>query len=353
MTRPAGRKATLRDVSLLAGVSRMTVTRVFIRPDHVLQETRERVQRAVLELGYVPDRAAGSLATQRSGFVGLVLPTLSNGNFAAMVEGLTEALRMAGYELLIGYTSYSVAEEERQVHTVLSRRPEALVLAASAHSATMRRQVAQACIPVVEVAELPADPIGHVIGFSNYAIGRAAADFLAGLGHKRIAAIGASSDGERRDLRGEARLRGFTDALLAAKLPADMVRMEGDIPFSFTEGARIMARLLDEAAPPDAIFAVSDLAAVGVLMECRRRDIDVPRDMSLLGFGDFEIGRQMVPALSTIAVDFDDLGRRTGELVAELLRHDDTSAIARTDVGFTLIRRGTTRASVPQEGRQE
>lgn len=342
----------MRDVSLLAGVSRMTVTRVFIRPDQVLPETRERVRQAVLALGYVPDRAAGNLATRRSGFVGLVLPTLTNGNFASLVEGLTEALRTAGYELLIAYTSYSMAEEERQVHTILSRRPEALVLAASTHSPAMRRQVGQACIPVVEVAGLPDLPIGHVIGFSNYAIGRAAGDFLVGLGHRRIAGIGASSDSERRDLRGEARLCGLADALLAASLPTDLVRMQGDIPFSFIEGARVMASLLETTPMLDAVFAVSDLAAVGALMECRRRNIDVPRDMSLLGFGDFEIGQQMVPALSTIAVDFSDLGHRTGHLVAELLQHDDSTPKARTDVGFTLIPRGTTQASAFPKGRR-
>ena len=80
----------------------MTVTRVFIRPEQVAPETRARVQNAVAELGYVPDRAAGGLATRRSGCVGLLLPTLTNGNFAALAQGLTEQLRPAGYELLIG-----------------------------------------------------------------------------------------------------------------------------------------------------------------------------------------------------------------------------------------------------------
>ncbi len=90
----------------------MTVTRVFIRSDQVTPETRARVQNAVTELGYVPDRASGVLATRRSGFVGLLLPTPPNGNFAALAEGLTEQLRPAGYELLIGYTGYSMGEEE-------------------------------------------------------------------------------------------------------------------------------------------------------------------------------------------------------------------------------------------------
>ncbi len=356
MTGPARRvpaapapKATLRDVSVLAGVSRMTVTRVFIRPEQVLPATRARVQRAVDALGYVPDRAAGSLATRRSGFVGLVVPTVANGNFAALAEGLTEALRPAGYELLIGYTSYSLAEEERQVRTLLSRRPEALVLAAP-HREPVLRQLGQAGVPVIEVAELPLRPIGHAIGFSNHAAGRAAAAFLIGLGHTRIAALGPARSRDRRDLRGEARLRGFADALRGARLPTDLVRADGEIPFAFRNGALAMARLLKAAPEVEAVFAVSDLAGVGALMECRRRGVDVPGRLSLVGFGDFEVGQQVVPALSTVSVDFADLGDRAGRLVVELLRQAAAGGDRIVDVGFTVVARGTTRTRTPAAG---
>ena len=349
MNRPA-RKPTLRDVSQLAGVSRMTVTRVFIRPEQVLPQTRVRVQQAVAALGYVPDRAAGSLATRRSGFVGVVVPTLANGNFAALAEGLTESLRPAGYELLIGYTSYSMAEEERQVRTLLSRRPEALVLAGSAHRGSVGQQLTRAAIPVIEVADLPKQPIGHTIGFSNRAVGARAAEFLIGLGHTRIAALGPARQAGRRDVRGEARLTGFSQALRSARLPTDLVRGDGEIPLSFAEGGRMMGRLLDEAPDVQAVFAVSDLVAVGALMECHRRRVAVPGRLSLLGFGDFEIGQQTVPALSTISVDFANLGRQAGSLVADLLRPSDTMstrAPAWLDVGFDVIDRETTAGVEP------
>ena len=345
------RKATLRDVSQLAGVSRMTVTRVFIRPDQVLPATRARVQQAVAQLGYVPDRAAGSLSTRRSGFVGVVLPTLANGNFAALAEGLTEALRPAGFELLIGYTTYSVAEEERQVRTILSRRPEALVLAAAPHSPAALRLLVEAGPPVIEIAELPDHPIGRAIGFSNHAVGMAAAEFLLALGHRRLATIGPSRCGDRIDARGEARLQGFADALAAAGMATDLVRADSRIPVSFHQGATAMATLLYDAPDVDAVFAVSDLSAVGALMECRRRGIEVPRRLSLLGFGDFEIGQQMVPALSTIGVDFQDLGRRAGAMIVDLLRHGIAGEETRIDVGFSVIERGTTRDAA-QRGMQ-
>lgn len=321
----------------------MTVTRVFIRPDQVTAETRARVQHAVATLGYVPDRAAGGLATRRSGFVGLLLPTLTNGNFASLAEGLTEALRPAGYELLIGYTGYSLREEEHQLRTMLARRPEAMVLAISAYPPAVREMLARDGVPVVEVADLLEAPIGHVIGFSNHAAGVAAGEFLVGLGHTRIAALGAARGTDRRDLRGEARLTGFAQALRGAGLRTGLIRRDGAIPLSFGEGARMMGLLLDEAPDVEAVFVVSDLAAVGAMMECRRRRIAVPGRISLLGFGDFEIGRQIVPALSTIAVDFDAIGRQAGRLAAELIHPGPrVGASPVVDVGFSLAARDST-----------
>lgn len=343
MNDPPRTSATLRDVSQLAGVSRMTVTRALIQPERVLPATRARVQQAVAQLGYVPDRAAGGLSTRRSGFVGLVLPTLANANFAALAEGLTETLRPAGYELLIGYTTYSVAEEERQVRTMLSRRPEALVLAASAHGEAVLRLLGHAGPPVIEIAELPERPIGRAIGFSNHAVGFAAAAFLIGLGLRRLAALGPRHSADRHDTRGEARLEGFAEALRAAGMATDLVRADGDIPVSFRQGASAMAALLEQAPEVDGVFAISDLSAVGALLECHRRGIDVPERVSLLGFGDFEIGQQMVPPLTTIGVDFPALGRRAGGMIIDLLRHGTAGPEDRVDVGFTLIARGTTR----------
>ncbi|MBE7211083.1 MAG: LacI family DNA-binding transcriptional regulator [Gluconacetobacter diazotrophicus] len=333
----------------------MTVTRVFLRPDQVSPATRARVENAVAALHYVPDRAAGGLATRRSGFVGLVVPILANANFAALAEGLTESLRATGHELLIGYTSYDGAEEARQVRTLLSRRPEAIVLAGPIVPDPVRRLLAAAGLPVVEVADLPEHPAGHAIGFSNRAAGAAAASFLLSLGHRRLAAIGPSRDGDRHDPRGEARILGFTETLRAAGHRTDLVLSDGIVPLSFAAGARAMARLLDDTTPrtrPDAVFAVSDLVAVGAAMECRRRELVLPDQLSLLGFGDFDIGRELVPPLSTVAVDFRDLGARAGVLVGRLLAGEASQPRQRLDVGFVIVGRGTTRHAPPRRTRR-
>ncbi|MEY4762216.1 MAG: hypothetical protein RLZZ200_2072 [Pseudomonadota bacterium] len=335
-------RPTIRDVSRLAGVSRMTVSRVIRGLDLVLPETRDRVQKAIADLGYVPDLAAGSLASRRTGFIALMLPTLTNANFSAAAHGLTEVLRAADYHLLIAYTDYSVDEEERQLRNLLARRPEAIVLTGSLQGRTASRLLLAADVPVIEIADLPRQPIGHSIGFSNYEVGRTAAKYLLGRGFQRVGAIASSTEGDVLDHRGEERMRGFEDELQQAGRPTDLVIRRGRAPVSHEHGAALVPTLLERKV--DAVFAVSDLSAVGVVMECQRRGIRVPEDLSVMGFGDFEIGRCINPPLTTIHVDFKALGQRTGQLILELVDGESDRSPQRIDVGLRVIERASVRA---------
>ena len=336
------RRPTIRDVSNLAGVSRMTVSRVISAPNLVQESTRDRVLRAIADLGYVPDKTAGSLSSRRTGFIALLLPTLTNANFSMTAHGLSEALRKDGYHLLIGYTDYDVVEEERQLTNLLGRRPEAIVLAGAVHGRAAARLLLSADIPVLEIADLQRRPIQHAIGFSNYDVGRTAARFLIERGFRRIGAVAAAQDGSVGDYRGEERMRGFEDELRLSGIATNLVLRHGRAPVSYSHGAAAIAILLDREPAIEAVFAVSDMSAVGVIMECQRRGISVPGDLSVMGFGDFEIGREINPGLTTIHVDFHALGRRAGELLLELLADDlDLESSQVIDVGLSLVDRAS------------
>lgn len=335
-------KPTMRDVSKLAGVSTMTVSRVLADSPIVSQETRARVMRAVNDLGYVPDLVAGALSSRRTHFVGLILPTLTNSNFGDTAQGLAETLGR-GYQLLIGHTLYRIDEEERLVRAMLTRRPEAIVIAGSVHTHVTRRMLGDAAIPVVEIWERPDAPLDRSVGFSNFEAGRTAALYLAGLGHRRLAAVGSRVDAALCDHRGEARLRGFAAALAQAGLPRDLVLRHGEAPVSFGHGAAAMGRVLDLAPDVEAVFAVSDVSAFGALMECRRRGIDVPGRVSIMGFGDFEVGRQCEPAISTIRVDAKAIGADTGRLLLGLFADDAADrGERRIDADIAVVARSTT-----------
>ncbi|NBC36633.1 substrate-binding domain-containing protein [Novosphingobium sp. FSY-8] len=339
-TRGTGRP-TIRDVSQLAGVSRMTVSRVISDPDLVLPATREKVLKAVADLGYVPDRVAGSLSSRRTGFVALMLPTLTNANFAAVAQGLTEQLREADYQLLIAYTEYNQAEEERQLNKLLARRPEAIVMTGASHTRNAARMLMQCDVPVIEIADLPSQPIDHSIGFSNYEVGRTAARHLIERGFTRIGAVGGSQEAAVRDHRGEERMRGFEDELRFSGLATDLVLRHGSPPLSYDHGAAAIAILLKRDPGIQAVFAVSDLSAVGVLMECQRRHVPVPDKLSVMGFGNFEIGGEVNPPLTTVNVNFRALGQRTGALILELLGRDGDTPPHIEDIGLSIIERAS------------
>ncbi len=324
----------------------MTVSRVVSDPELVLPATRERVNRAIADLGYVPDKAAGGLSSRRTGFVALMLPTLTNANFAAVAHGLTEVLRDADYDLLIAYTEYDLAEEERQLRNLLARRPEAIVLSGASRSRETSRLLLAANIPIIEIADLPHRPIGHVIGFSNYEVGRTAARYLIGRGFTRIGAIGATYDGGVLDHRGEERIRGFEEELRHCDLPTGGVIRHGIAPLSYDHGVSALQELQRHAPDIQAIFAVSDLSAVGAVMECQRQGLRVPDDLSIMGFGNFEIGREINPPLTTINVDFHGLGTQTGRLITDLLAGrpqiaGTDPAPHRVDVGLKIMERAS------------
>ena len=198
-------------------------------------------------------------------------------------------------------------------------------------------------VPVVELADLPSRPIDFAVGFSNREVGRLAARHLLALGYQNIGAIGSGRSADNVDFRGEERLQSFEETLQAASRRTDLVLRSGEPPVSYAQGAAGLPILLARESKIDALFAVSDLAAVGVMMECQRRHIAIPQQLALIGFGDFDISAEMVPPLTTIAVDFDALGRKTGLLVLDVLRGTQPDEAARTtNVGISLVQRGTT-----------
>lgn len=311
------RKApTMTDVARLAGVSPMTVSRAFKPESSVSEATREAILKAADELGYVFDSTASSLRSQRTDFVAVTIPSINNANFADTVRGLSEGLKARGLQILLGYTDYDIHEEERLIGQLLRRRPEALVVTGGRHTDRCRRLLENAGIPVIETWDLPERPIGHVVGFSNAQAVRGMVDHFVAKGLTRIAFIGGEAD---RDTRGTDRRAGFIAAMRAHGLDAGRLIAAGAPPISMREGAAAMGRLLETYPDTQAVIAVSDLSAFGALTECQRRGVAVPGQISLAGFGDYEIAGICVPPLTTINPFPREIGARTAELILEVL----------------------------------
>lgn len=329
----------MSDVARAAGVSTMTVSRAFKNNTSVSEATRAAILKAADELNYVFDSTASSLRSQRTDFVAVTIPSLNNANFADTVSALSDVIKENNLQILLGYTNYDQTEEERLVEQLLRRRPGAIVVTGGRHTARTRRLLENANIPVIETWDLPEEPIGHAVGFSNAEAVCDLVDHFVAQGLTRIAFIGGEVD---RDARGAARRAGFLTAMHKHGLDATRLIDAGAPPISMREGATAMAHLLQVLPDTEAVICVSDLSAYGALTECQRRGVAVPERLSIAGFGDYEVGEVSVPSLTTINPFPREIGARTAKLLLDLMEGNDTEA-KQIRIAPRLLIRGSSR----------
>ncbi len=331
----------MRDVARAAGVSRMTVSRALKKDSPISSETRERILKVVRDMNYVPDQMAGSLTTKRSGFVAVLVPSLNNLHFAETVQALTEELEGIGQQILLGHTDYSSEREEQIVEAMLRRRPEAIVLSYDGHSDRTVALLSDANVPVIELWERPEGPIGHTIGFSNLEAAAEMTTALIDRGYCNIAFLGEADDAWTR---GAARRAGFVRAMEAAGLSAHRMVMTGKPPLSIEDGAAAVPDLLARFPDTDCIFCVSDAPAFGALSALASMNKRVPEDIGIVGFGNFEVSRFSTPAITTVVVDPQRIGRATGRLISALLAESNpaNATAQHLSVDVQLSFRGST-----------
>lgn len=317
------RSPIMKDVARAAGVSVMTVSRAFKQDASVGVATREKIQQAAEELGYVFDTTAANLRTQRSDFIAVTIPSLDNANFAATIMALTAKLSKAGYQVLLGHSNYDMEREEKLISQFLRRRPEAIVVTGGRHTDRARKLLTDSGVPVVETWDTPVDPIGHVVGFSNAATIQLLVDHLVSQGRKRIAFMGGDSES---DTRGQDRRAGFLSAMAQHGLDARRLVGSGAPQSPMQSGAQAMGNLLSQFPDSDAVICVSDLVGFGALSECQRRGIKVPEQIAMAGFGAYDISEVCVPTLTTIDPKPTEIGECTADLVLDLLQSKETAA---------------------------
>lgn len=316
---------TLSAVAKLAGVSSITVSRVVRLPGQVAPETRARVERAMRELGYVPNLVAGALASARTNSVGVLVPTIANSIFADTVQGLSDTLEPAGFSVILAQSRYDDQREDRMLAALLSRRPEAIIMVGSPATEDGARLLRNARIPVVETWDLPATPIDAVAGFDNFKAGVAVARHLVGQGRKRLAYIGGN------DPRGTRRWLGFRQEALAHGLaePRRLI-LDRNAPGSVAANVHL--------PDVDAVFAANDAYAIGFMSGLRKTGLlrEGPaseQPVAVVGLGNLEMGQLISPGLSTISVHGHSIGRTAATLTLE------RGGERRIDLGFELVLR--------------
>ncbi len=288
--------------------------------------------------GYVFDATAANLRQNRTGFVAVTVPTIDSANFAQTVRALTQGLAREGLQILLANTEYDPAQEEAVIAQLLRRKPEAVVLTGGQHTMRTRQLLRASKLPIVQLWDLPHDPLDHVVGFSNSASIGLLVDHLVSRGRRRIGFLGGDSD---RDPRGRQRRAGFDAASARHGLDTCRLAPLGEPPISMSAGAAALDALLARHPHTDAVIGVSDLVAFGAMAECQRRRIAVPDALALAGVGNYEIGAVCAPRLTTVDAHAERIGAEAAQLVGKLLNGDRSAPPRRLEIPPALIIRET------------
>lgn len=340
-------RSKLSDVAERAGVSAVTVSRALRRPEMVSPQLRERIEVAIKDLAYIPNRAASILASSRSNVIGVIVSSLTNGVFADYLRALHDMFQPNGFQVIVLNSRYSPIEEEKAVVTLLGQRPEALILTDVDQTPYARELLEHSGIPIIQTMGLTDTPIDINIGISQYEAGGLATRHLIELGHRRIGILAA-----RLDSRTRKRVAGYSDAMKAAGLHDDTLIELSQHPSTVRQGGELFSMLLARCPELEAVFCANDDLALGTLFECARRGIAVPDQMSVVGFNDLEFAASAHPALTTISVPRHEMGRLSAEIVLEIIRGSGIRPKpARIDLGFKLSLRASTMPSATSADR--
>ncbi|WP_155773889.1 LacI family DNA-binding transcriptional regulator [Rhodovulum sp. MB263] len=332
------RPLTLRDVSEASGVSEMTVSRVLRQSGDVSEKTRARVLEAAKRLGYVPNRIAGGLASQRVNLVGVIIPSLSNMVFPEVLAGINEVFEDTPLQPVFGLSRYDPPHEEKVLFEMLSWRPSGLIVTGLEHSEATRAMLRAAGIPVVEILDLDGEPIDSVVGISHRRAGAEMARAIAAAGYRRIGFLGTKMP---MDHRARKRFEGFTGALGRAGL--EVVDQEFYSGGSGLEKGREMTRaLLDRHPDLDFLYFSNDMIAAGGLLYCLERGFDVPGKLGLAGFNGIELLNGLPLRPATMDIQRREIGRRAAQIIADCVgkglpgKGERVALSPRIDPGDTL-----------------
>ncbi|MDP9262600.1 MAG: LacI family transcriptional regulator [Actinomycetota bacterium] len=304
---------TIRDVARVSGVSPMTVSRVINESERVSPETRRRVEHAIAELGYVPNRHARGLSRRRTGTIAVIVPDVANPFFTLIVRAAEEVARRADYRVLLCDTRADVTVERDVISEMIAHRVEGIVIApVSDRSSAHLRQLARFGVPFVlidrTVSGVEAD---SVLGDSSGGA-RTLVEHLISLGHRRIGMVVETDDvSTARDRR-----HGYEAALEAAGITVDpqLVTEATVDPEGGVEGMR---RLLALDEPPTAVFTVNNLVALGAIEAVRSAGLEVPDDVALVCFDDIEYASRLYPFLTAMVQPAETFGTLGTQLLLE------------------------------------
>ena len=340
MTSAPRHPLTLRDVSQASGVSEMTVSRVLRNRGDVSQNTRDKVLLVAKQLGYVPNKIAGALASQRVNLVAVIIPSLSNMVFPEVMTGISEVLETTDLQPVVGVTDYLPEKEERVLYEMLSWRPSGVIIAGLEHSETSVMMLKASGIPVVEIMDIDGSPVDAMVGISHRRAGREMAVSILKAGYRKIGFLGTKMP---LDHRARKRFEGFTEAL--AKSGVEVTDQEFYSGGSaLVKGREMTQELLRRNPNLDFLYFSNDLIGAGGLLYLIEKGISIPKQIGLAGFNGVELLQGLPRQLATMDACRSEIGRKAAEMIVQQVNDPKTSfekvheLVPKIDFGDTLKR---------------
>lgn len=320
MRTPNKRPLTLRDVSEASGVSEMTVSRVLRNKGDVSEATRKRVQDAAKQLGYVPNKIAGALASQRVNLVAVIIPSLGNMVFPEVLSGVSEVLANTDLQPVVGVTDYLPEKEEKVLFEMLSWRPSGVIIAGLEHSDASRAMLRQAGCPVVEIMDVDGEPVDACVGISHRRAGRKMAESILQNGYRRIGFLGTKMP---LDHRARKRFEGFTQTLAKSGIEiADQEFYSGGS--ALAKGRELTQKMLERTPDLDFLYYSNDMIGAGGLLYLLEKGYDVPGQIGIAGFNGVELLDGLPRKLASMDACRREIGQRAAQILADRVANPDT-----------------------------
>lgn len=319
-----------------ARVSISTVSRSFNHPQLVKPATRKKIDRAIRKLGYIRNRAAQTMHGIRSGTIGLVVPTIDNAIFAEVIQAFSDAVDAHGFTILVATHNYSLEREYAVLRKLLEHRVDGVALIGLDHSEETFALIERQNMPAITIWNYDPSARLSCVGADNHEAGQMAARHLVALGHRDVAMVFPPLDDNDR-----ARAR-FDGALsvLQSDTGGRLTPTRTEARYSISDGKEAVIELLGQAARPTALLCGNDILATGAIHAARKLGLEVPRDLSVIGIGDFKGSKEMEPALTTIGFPARDIGKIAGDQLAHSIM-TDTRHIERIKCAIALEPRET------------
>jgi DNA-binding LacI/PurR family transcriptional regulator len=308
---------TIEEVAKAAGVSVATVSRVLNKSGSVSTKTRILVENAIKELNYEPNMLGRNLRRSESRMILTMIPSVSNPFYSKIVQGIEDTARKEGYNILLCNTESDVKREKIYLDLLKHRLADGIITMEPVIDLEILNEVGKR-YPMVQCCEYSEEIDIPYVAIDNTVAAYKATKHLLTIGHRKIALI----NSDEKFLYARLRKKGYIKALEEFDIPIneDWIVSGG---LSFESGQRIMKHLLSLEDKPTAVFAVSDILAIGALKTIRLEGLKVPQDMAVVGFDNIQFANMMNPTLTTIEQPMYKIGVEAAEMLIKRIKHKD------------------------------